>query len=101
MSTKIKNLLSVTTLTKKLASQIQVASYSHDPESLHRKIMHALANDKLTPIGWCNGNVLDGIPDGCRAWLVKHQGQLVWIVAPDQSSDLGQRYWPVEQLFIS
>jgi len=74
-----KPLITVKALSTKMAKQISIAYLN---EGVGRKILEAFKSDTCRPIAWANGEVLDGIPDMSKAWLVEFEGTLYWMVAP-------------------
>ena len=66
-------LIKVKTLTKKMADQIQVTNYT---EETGKRLL------EMRPLAWASGEVIDGIPNGGRAWLFENEQQLWWMSAP-------------------
>lgn len=73
-------LIKVKTLSAKMARQIQVVHWSYD--EIAKEIHEGFMEDTVRPIGWAQGEVIDGIPDNVRAWLVQYDGNWYWISAP-------------------
>lgn len=72
-------LIKVKAMSRSMAKQVTVLAFSDD---LCREIIKAFQADTCRPLAWCQGEVLDGIPDNTRAWLVEYEGTLYWITAP-------------------
>ena len=73
------SLVKVKALTKKMAEQIQLTSYT---EPIGKRILEALRQDYVRPLAWASGGVIDGIPEVGRAWLIEFESQLFWMSAP-------------------
>ncbi len=77
-----KPLVQVKAMSKAMAKQVQVAPNNSDE---WKAILEALRTDMTRPTGWASGEIIDGIPDNTRAWLVQYpfpNGDYWWIAAP-------------------
>jgi len=73
------NLVKVKTLNRRMAAQIEVATYD---SPLGKQILKDLREDLTRPLAWAQGEMVDGIPDMGKAWLMSHEGNLCWLSAP-------------------
>jgi hypothetical protein len=76
---KDTDLIKVKAMSKNMAKQVTVVVY-HD--EIGKKILEGFRADTVRPTAWACGEVLDGIPDNVRAWLVSFEGNWYWISAP-------------------
>jgi len=74
------NIIKVKTLSKKMAAQIQPAKLPDG--KVGKQISAALMNGTLKPIAWAQGNMIAGVPNTGRAWLIEFLGELYWAAAP-------------------
>ena len=72
-------LIKVKAMSKSMARQVTVTYFNDD---MGRKIVEGFRHDTVRPTAWACGEVLDGIPDNVRAWLVQFEGNWYWIPAP-------------------
>lgn len=75
-------LIRVKAMTKYMAKQITVTHYN---DAVGKEIIEAMKNDLCRPIAWASGEVLDGIPDCSKAWLIQYPhgtGNFYWLPAP-------------------
>jgi hypothetical protein len=100
--TKTMNLLSVKTINRKLALQIQQPDYR---TGAWTAIYESLKSHENAPLGWCWLREID--PSSSRTsprkvWLVKSGPNYYWYGAPDPGSELDKLHSPtLEQLFVS
>ena len=104
MEVKQKSLIQVSTLTAKLAKQIEKVPYCHD--GVGKEICAAfeagMTTDVSLPPYWTWGRMLDGMPDNVRCWLIQYKGQWYWMV--ERGEEWCKKHmgaWKPQQLFIS
>lgn len=73
------HLIKVKAMSKSMARQVTV---THFNDEVGKKIVDGFRSDIVRPTAWAAGEVLDGIPDNARAWLVSFEGNWYWISAP-------------------
>jgi hypothetical protein len=73
-------LVKVKALSKSMARQIMVVHTSYD--EMTKRIVEEFRIGTIRPIAWACGEVIDGIPNGCKVWLVEFEGNLYWVNAP-------------------
>jgi hypothetical protein len=99
MTIKDQRLITVKTISKAMAKQIQFVPYTPAKEgSLYMAITFHLADGAVRPIGWVPGAAL-GSSDEVSFWLVQHEGRYWWYMCPNGGA-LADKYPNVEQLFI-
>lgn len=101
--TKLMNLLSVKSINKKLAMQIQQPAYGTDR---WKEIYESLKAHDNAPLGWCWLRDIDTATTSStsprKLWLVKRGPNFYWYGAPDKNSELDNLHSPtLEQLFVS
>ena len=100
---KTESLLTVKTLSRSHAKQIEALKYDPSPESLWSRIRKALESGEIVPIGFVRSTVLRDIgvsnPPIQTAWLVKFENRFWWAPAPERGPAL-ERNPAVEQLFV-
>lgn len=80
MIVRESELIKVKAMSKSMAKQIQVVNISYD--EIAKQIIEGFRNDTVRPTGWACGEVIDGIPNNSKAWLVEYEGNWYWITAP-------------------
>lgn len=73
------DLIKVKSLTAKMARQITVVHFN---DVMGKTLIEYMKKDFVRPLAWASGEVLDGIPDMSKAWLIEFEGNLYWMAAP-------------------
>lgn len=113
---KEKELIKIRTLDRKHAQQILVIQYDRQPDSVFTRVAMATRPDfeieegRAKVLGWVPTEVLRDVVKArgatsvsstiLRYWLVQYQETLYWFPAPKETSEAGQAYKDLPQLFV-